>query len=185
MNEENATVPDARADEQAEGPPAAPLAAEKRCVWPYVMGGISMVLAGYSLLAMVSILLQLVYSALTGRLARTGSLFPFGGTASTWELVRMARYGLRPMLGAILLAGGFTLYRHNRFGPLLHVIYAVPAVPLTVGLAIADTLTCPPSVMPQMAVWTIWDATTSLIYPVFVLVWFARPQIRRQVRAWR
>jgi hypothetical protein len=152
-----------------------------RPVWPVILGVVSIVQAGYALVRLVTMLLNMAYSVvLQGTFS---GAFPLGGMG-LWNLVQAAQYLLPPLLGVLLLAAGVLLYRHYPLAPLLHVIYAVPTVLLSAGLPVAFVLTCPPQFMPHMAFPTLQNATVSLIYPVFLLVWFARAKIRRQVAMW-
>jgi len=160
-----------------------PQGARPPVVWPYAMGAVSMVIGGFDLLRLVALLLQFAVALATGQAGRVWSLLSLPGLG--WQGVHFASEAVRPLLGGLLLAAGYTLYKHSRFAPLLHWIYAVPAVLFGVAFPIFYILTCPPQLRQHAMFWPIWQSTTWLVYPVFVIVWFRRPKVRRQVRHWR
>ena len=153
-----------------------------RPVWPVVLGVLSMVIGGRSLLLLLGSLLQVAYSLLLSGRSLSGS--PLVGAYGAWEIVRMAELLLVPFLGAVLLLAGFALYRHHRFAPALHVAYAVPRILCALVLPVANILTCPPQIRQYFAFLTIQSATLGVIYPAFLLVWFLRPKVWRQARTW-
>jgi len=160
-------------------PPAPP---QRQPVWPYVIGVLSMALAAQKLLSLLGIGIQVAVQLLLA--GPGGSLTSIFGGFGAWQLSLMIQRIFHPLLGTILMAAGFALYKHSRFAPVLHVIYAIPAVLLAVVFPILYVTTCPPQLMPQMAFWPIWQSTTSLIYPVFLLVWFSRAKVKQQVRTY-
>jgi len=164
----------------ATAPP--PLGPE-RPVWPYAIGAVSIAMACLGLLELVGLMLQIAMAFVLGGGGMAGLRGLFGPT-SGWQVVMLAHHAFRPMLSAVLLVGGLMLFKHNRSGPLLHWIYAVPSVLLAVAYPIAYILNYPPQLRPQMLFWPIWQATQSAVYPVFVMVWFRRARIREQTSTW-
>jgi hypothetical protein len=148
-------------------------------VWPYVLGVLSIVQAGQAILGLLATMIQLGINLLTG-IGALGSLLPGFG----WNSVYLLHQAAQPALAALLMVGGFLLYRRSRLGPRLHLIYAIPAILVAGVFPVAYIAMAPPRYMAQIIFWPIWHATQSVIYPVFLLVWFHRAKIKRQVRGW-
>jgi hypothetical protein len=166
------------------GAPIRPAPEPPGTLWPRVIGVLSIVLAGQSMLGLVGALIQVILALVTGQGGFGALLGRFG-----WGAVYALNVVGMPALSVVLMVGGFLLYRRHRLGARLHVIYAIPAILLVGILPVAYIGLLVPQMGQQAAVFaivsTIWGATTRGIYPVFLLVWFSKANIRRQVRAWR
>jgi hypothetical protein len=105
------------------------------------------------------------------------------------------------VLALLLVIAGILLLRRRRIGARLHVVYAALAVVEAVAKvvlaylmssamadAMAEAAPIPRMMQRMMAAQSRWQAVvvgiTSLAYPVFLLIWFCRRTIRRQVRSW-
>lgn len=161
-------------------------AAPDRPVWPVVVGVVSIVEAGRNVLALVGMMIQMAYLLVLRGMGGGpfGGLFGglFGG--GSWEAVQVAHHVLRPLAAVLLMVGGFLLCRRSRFARTLIVVYALVAILLSVAFPILNAITSPPRFRMQLLFGPIWNGTTSLIYPVFLLIWFHRRKIRDQTRCW-
>lgn len=177
--------------------PLGPLAGpgQEAAVWPYVIGGASLMVAAQGLLGLLGGLLQ---TGVNSVFFRTGSGFltlPPGWSGV--EIVSMIIPALfQPLMCGFLLAAAILLLRRKRLGIRLHMVYAI----VTIVLAGAAPLLAIASYAAQqrqqrhqeyakyllghLIFQAIWGTTRSVIYPIFVLVWFRRVRIRRQTEEW-
>ena len=164
------------------GAPIRPAPEPPGTLWPRVIGVLSIVLAGQSMLRLLGLMIQVTIALLTGQGGFGSLLGGFG-----WSTIYALNAVGMPALGVVLMVGGFLLYRRHRVGARLHVIYAIPAILLAGAFPVAYIGMWGPRWGPQSLFaisGAVWGATTTGIYPVFLLVWFGRANIRRQVRAW-
>lgn len=163
-----------------KGPAGAAAARPAGSVWPTVLGVLSMVLGGMGLFS------KLWSSAgfLMVKLFRAEGFFvPQGQYAAFWLVGAAA--------GLLLLVAGRLLHRRRPSGATCHLIYAALEALIVIGWAVAAlTVTGSParlglSVLCAILASWLGIVLLGLIYPVFLLVWFTRPKIRSQVKAWR
>jgi hypothetical protein len=163
----------------------------RRVLWPVAIGAASIVLAGQNLLTQLGGYVQfLVRFATSGKLRQLVSevkgldaraIFSLGMGTADWIL---------PML---LLAAGILVWRQSRRAPGLLKAYAIIQILLIVGVSIVQAIVIPTfagisdsSIARTYLITTsLWRATTHMIYPVFLLIWFSRPKVKAETRLWR
>lgn len=156
-----------------------PAALPAEPVWPAALGVVSMVLAGRHLF-------RFIWSF--GSLFLSPQSFLEGaglGKALLWLFNALLWTGV----GVLLLVAGWRLCRRRRGAAVCHVVYALLA-----AAAVAYRLVLVGSWLPARGPdWYTYAsladlglrAIFSLAFPVFLVVWFLRPKIRRQLRSWR
>ena len=163
-----------------------PLPAREPPVWPVVIAVYSMVAAGYAALELVG---RVVFSFDT--LYDIGSQGLSSGGPVGWYVFVLADVG-RLLLAPLCLAAGLVLYKRHALGPALHVVWGVLAGLLGLaafvggamisvrGLEIPQLRTVLGSIVPLSC-----GLVGNVAYPAFVVVWFSRRRVRRQMVAWR
>jgi len=180
-----------RTDPPASQPPPPPMHARPPAagtVWPQALGAVSFAFASMGLLNLVGFVLQISTGLLTRRFGGGSGIGPFLGGLSagpSWELMLAATLVLRPLLSGLLLAGGILLFWQRRRAALLHWLFAVPMAVLCVLSPVAQILIYPPHVRTMVFFGPIWGSTKALIYPTFLMIWFSRARVLRQMHAWR
>ena len=150
----------------------------RRLIWPTVIGITSMVLGGFRLtctpisLCCVPVLNQM------------------GGFVSPW----WAPYGksmayVEALLAISLVAAGIVLLGRRREGRPLHLGYGLCEIFLCIvdGALTALYLYTQDgrsSVSTGMLICAVVAIPIATGYPLFLVIWFLRPKIRRQVAAW-
>jgi hypothetical protein len=154
----------------------------RRVLWPVAVGAISVAYGTQSALGVIGTSSQmLVWAALN-----SGSLGSSFGSGNLWPMVYASAMLLGGILGiALLLPAGLLLWRQSRAGPTMHVIYAILAILLNLLWSIGLIMSYPESFRTQGMIGPIWNATTAMIYPVFLLIWFSRPNVKAETRLWR
>jgi hypothetical protein len=163
-----------------------PLPAREPPVWPVVIAVYSMVAAGYAALELVG---RIVFNF--SMLYRVASQGLSGGLPAGYNLYLLADLG-RLLLAPLCLAAGRALYKRHVLGPTLHVIWGVLAALLGVAafvggmvistnsLRITQLRTMLGSIAPLSC-----GLVANAAYPAFVVVWFSRRPVRRQMAGWR
>jgi len=163
----------------------------RRVLWPVAIGAASIVLAGQNLLTQLGGYVQfLVRFATSGKLRQLVSEVKGLDAMSILPLVMGAADLILPML---LLAAGILVWRQSRRAPGLLKAYAIIQILLIVGVSIVQALVIPTfagisdsSIARTYLITTsLWRATTHMIYPVFLLIWFARPNVKAETHLWR
>jgi hypothetical protein len=158
----------------------------RRVLWPVAIGAVSVVLAIQNLLAVVGYALHacLTFLVSGGKLL---GLDPI--SSNLWPLVIMGLQEFPAFVGGlILLPAGLLVWRQGRHGPRMHVIYAISAILLNVITPVASFLNIArqaPDCQMEYVLFPIWNATVGMIYPVFLLIWFSRPNVKAETRLWR
>jgi len=156
--------------------------AGRRVLWPVAIGAVSMVFGAQQTLAMAGYLLYMI-----GRLLSGGSpLSAFDGS-DLWGLADAGIILLNGALcGALLLPAGLLVWRQSRLGPVLSIIFAILDILLTIGQPIARLMSYPEEIRTEWSfvIWPLWSATIGMIFPVFLLIWFARPKVKAETRLW-
>jgi len=157
----------------------------RRVLWPVAIGAISVALGAEHALHTVGYILQMIYSFFTGD-GSLGSLLSMLGTNSLWGLLRESVQLLTGIMGgALLVPAGLLTWRQNKSGPLVHAIYAIVAIPLIILWPIVQIMSYSEMFRAQFFIIPIWWATVTMIYPVFLLIWFSRPKVKAETRLWR
>jgi uncharacterized membrane protein len=91
---------------------------------------------------------------------------------------------LHGVLGGLLLVAGIMVMRQSRLGPILHKVYAILAL-IPAAIAFVAHLVANWRSATEMVYWTLWPAATVMIYPVFLMIWFHRLDVMREVALWR
>jgi hypothetical protein len=95
----------------------------------------------------------------------------------------------------LLLIGGICLIRRRPAGLPLSVAYALLeliacvialfiVLPVMANIDMAAPGPAGPSMKPIMMGSMLMGVLVGAVYPIFLLIWFARPSIRRDVRSW-
>jgi len=173
-------------------PPGGYYAPPPRSAWPKVVGVISIVLG--CLCTCVSL----------GGMAMKGMQFASPGMAQpqvnlppwmeVWSIIQTI---LSLILSALLVTGGILLLKRRPVSRPLHLIYALGDIVISVfGLLVSvpvlrqvfaqtNTGAAPKGAMVAVGIISgVVGATIALAWPVFLLIWFCRRKIVREVRSW-
>ena len=154
---------------------SAKMPAVARTVWPTVVGVLSMVLAGEGLLRMVP-----------------SALFWYGTslrmTVSAW--VQVGQLALSAVLYVLLLTAGFAVMKRMRTGLVLLALYTVCRLTMVVAIIAMALVEFSPGYrgagdLATMTLYVLVRSVIHLWFPSFLIVWFARPSVWREVRSWR
>jgi len=164
-------------------PPPAP--AREPPVWPVVIAVYSMVAAGYAALGLVG---WIIFS-FDALYYPTRQALSAG--APVWYAIHHLAHLGRLLLAPLCLAAGLAVYKRHVLGPALHVVWGVPAIILGVAgsfsvmVRLADRLEIlrVGDVLYAMAE-VSWGLAATVAYPAFVVIWFSRRRVRRQMAAW-
>jgi hypothetical protein len=171
----------------------------RRVLWPVAIGAASVVEAAHALLnqlgGFAQFLVLLVLFAIRGELGQLISAFKGLDAMSILPLVMGAADLILPIL---LLAAGILVWRQGRRAPGLLKAYAIITILLSVGLSILQAIHLPEGVAgifgsgrartyltTSLITSSLWRTTTRMIYPVFLLIWFSRPNVQAETRLWR
>jgi hypothetical protein len=91
---------------------------------------------------------------------------------------------LHGVLGGLLLIAGLLVMRQNRLGPTLHKVYAILAL-IPAAISFVASISSRWGSATEMMYWTLWPVATVMIYPVFLMIWFHRLEVMREVALWR
>jgi hypothetical protein len=156
--------------------------------WAYAIGGASLAVAAQGLLGLLGGFAQAgVNYVLFGR---GGWFFTLprllGGPETVAQIILVL---FQPLACTLLLAAAVLIFRRKRLAIQLHMAYAI----VTIVLAGASPLLAIAAYTGQaqerpflgpLLFQVIWTATRSVIYPIFLLVWFRRAKIRPQTEQW-
>ena len=157
-----------------------------RPIWPAVIGVLSMVHAGYAMLSCVMAAVYFIDAVLTG------------GVSLSWQemfsqrqfslVIYMGNAALAAAWGALLMVGGYLLTRRRTVAVTLLVVWAILEILIQAGvanLAIAGmSYSLSPESLRRMAISYGARSVRQIVYPVFLLIWFSRREIRRQRGTW-
>lgn len=183
-------------------PPTSPGPVERTYegrVWPNLVGIAVVVLQGLGLLVSLAYALSLLidYEKLFGNFAPAQT---FAATEQ-WKPHLFASYATAALLAVLAIVGGSFVLLRRRLGVRLLIVWSVLRLPYAVwaswvnALVQRDTasamggLTIGPTAPPNMLGMMFWitlamGITVALALPLFLLIWFHVPRIRRQVRVW-
>ena len=150
----------------------------RRVLWPMAIGGVSVAFGAMLLLRMIGLLLNLIVVLFSGGFSLRSIL---GG--HFLSPTNMGAF-LHGVLGGLLLIAGLLVMRQNRLGPTLHKVYAILAL-IPAAIAFVAHLVANWRSATEMVYWTLWPAATVMIYPVFLMIWFHRLDVMREVALWR
>ena len=171
-------------------PPSSPLPPyyppQPRPAWPVVIGVISIVWAS---LGLICTPVSLAVNFVAPMRHRPLEFFPH------WYRLFLIPSALVAIgMAVLLLAAGVQAIRRRPAGATLHLIYAVLGMVITVlstvvNISLLAGLHLPghvgqKSITGVVAVGSVFGGALALAYPVFLLIWFARPTIRHEVRQW-
>ena len=163
----------------------------RRVLWPVAIGAASVVVAGQNLLNQIGGFIRIsVQFAIRGEPGQLISEFKRLDARAIFSLGMGAADWILPML---LLAAGILVWRQSRRAPGLLKAYAIIQILLIVGVSIVQAIVIPTfagisdsSIARTYLITTsLWRATTHMIYPVFLLIWFARPNVKAETHLWR
>ena len=146
-------------------------------IWPHVIGALSVLHAAMA----VPYLVGVVFSFIRWTLPLEQSL---SFTGVNLAGILQALPSLIPVLQIALAAAGVLLWRRRPSGRRLHLACAfwlliiAAAYPFLMIDVPCTTFSVRNALQP------VYRATTWAIYPVFLLIWFTRPKVKRQVRGW-
>lgn len=172
-------------------------------LWPNLVGIAVIVLQGLGLLVSVAYALSLLidYQKLMGAFASSDT---FAATEK-WKSQLFASYGSAALLAVLAIVGGSFVLLRRRMGSRLLVAWSLLRLPYAVWASLINAIVQrdtaaamggftagPPGAagMANMADMMFWmtfatGMAFSLALPLFLLIWFHVPRIRRQVRLWR
>jgi len=177
----------------------------QRSAWPTVIGIISISLGSLELACNVFGLIgQLVVQAVIQPMAKTPPAFQ---TAGWYQTVSFVSMGVQALVLLALLIAGILLLKRRPVARTLHLAYAVARIVLvlagaTMYIVMMRQATFAPATMPTTGPGAQFAQTgakmgmmmggifgglgiaISLIYPVFLLVWFLRRSTVDEVRSW-
>ncbi len=149
-----------------------------RPVWPKVLGIISVCLAG---LALMSLPMNAATSAYMGEVYKFFP--PWYKNAMTWLSVIGIPFFIAELVGGILLL------KQRPAARWLLMIYCawgiLAAIANTIILFNIDTSLMPEIQAASFKMSKVFAVPLGLAYPVFLIVWFSRSRIRREVKSWK
>jgi len=89
------------------------------------------------------------------------------------------------LIGCLLLPAGLLVWRQSRLGPAMLKACAVLAIIFDLAAPLVQFFAYPQSYRMQLFFYPIWSATIGMIFPVFLLTWFARAKVKAETRLWR
>jgi hypothetical protein len=143
-----------------------------RPIWPAVIAALSLIKAGMDALRAIG-----DTSRLLGWL-----VFPVNGLGRpAWATTLAVLEILGPLSALLLVPAGIALWQRRRWGATVHLVWAGAASAALMAWLLGGAMVRGPWVWPFGQA---FDVTVRMLYPVFVLIWFTRPRVRRQVAAW-
>jgi len=160
--------------------------------WPTVLGIISLCVAG--LFGLGTIVGQIINSSGINPQQRE-----MMKNAPDWvEPMQLAVAAFAVAAYVVLAIGAVRLLKRLRAARTLHVVYALMGIVMAIaGLVLTIILMnymqmpspAPPEMQPVLKILMIFGAIVGLLfalaYPVFLLIWFARPKVKAETRLWR
>jgi hypothetical protein len=168
-------------------------------MWPKVIGVLVLVIQGLGLLGAI-------LSAASLFINYAGMLGPMVGSEAfdaqrVWRTHLLAMYASACLLSLLAFAGAILLLQRRRRGVHLLVLWSLLRVPYAVFAAWVQAsaqrdatsnmqaLTAARPMPPGFSDAMFWGAFVStaafaMALPLFLLIWFVLPGIRRQTRAW-
>ncbi len=152
----------------------------RRALWPVGIGAVSFALAVRGLLILTMLLLLLGLDLILDhenwfREFLGGSLAEY----TAWGF-RLLRY----LSCVILLPAGILAWRQSRFAPGMHRAYAIIGILLSLCIPLGHILSAPEQFGLHSLLGAIWPTTVAMVYPVFLLIWFARAKVKAETRLW-
>jgi hypothetical protein len=154
--------------------------------WPLVVGIISLVFAG---LALICTPAGLVSQQVMPQAQKMMQNLP------AWmHIYQIAATVIGMGEGVLLLIAGVMLLRRSAPTRVLHMIFAVIRIVITIvgtpiALMIMSGIQAPPQAERMMyisgGIGVLIGLPLALAYPVFLLIWFMRRKIRDEVESWR
>ena len=171
--------------------PPGPLAGhgQESAAWAYAIGGASLAVAAQGLVGLLGNFAQAgVNYVLFGRSGGFFTLPRLLGGPETVAQIILALF--QPLACTLLLAAAVLIFRRKRLAIQLHMAYAIVTIVLAgtsplLAIAAYTAQTQQRRFLGPLLFQVIWTATRSVIYPVFLLVWFRRARIRRQTEQWQ
>ena len=166
---------------------------EKKPAWPTVIGIISLCLAGLGgLMALVNAAMSAIGFGQAQQQQIMANMPDWFGTYQIGGNV------FSILMYLVLGIGGFLLLTRRRAGRSLHIAYIVMAVLAAIAssivmISVMDHISMPGN-MPEkarqafktiMTVSTFAGVAMMLAYPVFLVIWFARPKVKEHIRSWQ
>jgi hypothetical protein len=173
--------------QDAAAPPAAQAGqGQPLPAWAYVIGGASVVVAAEGLLTMVGNLANIGATALLEAHRGTNMQPSYGTPQSISVLIPMV---FQPFLCALLIPAAILLLRRNRLAVRLHMVFAISTFVLASASALLVVVNTPVLYSDTYYIvyhlaGTIWAVTKSVIYPVFLFIWFRRRKVKADLAAW-
>lgn len=152
----------------------------RRVLWPVTIGAISVALGAWAFLGLLGYALQVGLTAAGHGERMFGSVFKgdFRPTVSAGILL------LKGIIAVVLFTAGLLVAQQSRLGLKMHKAYAIMVIILNLALPILQSLSYPKHFTIWFAFNPLWSATVEMIYPVFLLIWFSRPEVQAKTRLW-
>ena len=184
MSDLNPYSPPEREDDHPRNRNAPPV---KRQLWPRIFGIVSCVFAGQAILITP---LVMWFNRANATSRKVMDLFP------AWH-TRLTNYSmvLGMALGAMLLVAGLKTMKRQQTGKTLHMLFATISLLSVLVSAVAychaqshvDTSGLTGAERAGIMGGSVGGILGSLFgaaYPIFLLVWFTRPKIQRDIEQW-
>jgi hypothetical protein len=155
----------------------------RKSTWPTVIGILSVVFAS---MALVCLPAMTAWNAANPHSKKVYSYLP--DWYRPWEIVSMFG-GI--VFAILLLSAGVTLLKRRPVSRALHLAYGGLSVAISLintvilFVALSEITGAPGPVKAGMIGGGIGGTCGGLIYPIFLLVWFSRAVIAREVNTWR
>ena len=104
--------------------------------------------------------------------------------ATFWGIFIISRL-LPLLLTAALAVPAFALLKRRPVSARLHAIVSYLIVSSLLAGPLLDALQGAPAAVHLTCIWLVIPDAIRGIYPLFILFWFLRPRIRRQVALWQ
>jgi len=158
-------------------------------IWAVVIGWLSMFHAVRGIIeSAITLVLAAIQAVMLLNGSLEGSLFPIGVTLDTSYWIRWIWMVVPVLLlclaQAALVVPAIALLRHRPNAARLHVIGAIIVLCSLLAKPVIAALRGV-HVFPVPSVWSTVSDLIPTIYPLFLLFWFLRPRIRRQVARWQ
>ncbi len=168
-------------------------------MWPKVIGILILVLQGLGVLAALisAVSLFLDYASMLGPMVGSEAF----DAQKAWRTHLLAMYAAACLLSLLSITGAILLLQRRRLGVIMLVSWSLIRLPYAVfagwvqasaqrdATANMQTITAARPMPPGFLDAMFWGAFIStaafaLALPLFLLIWFVLPGIRRQTRAW-
>ncbi len=151
-----------------------PVASPSEARWPAIL---SKACGAFSLLMIVVGLMRM--GPLLGFVIMRALPFP---TMHLSLMLKIEPAIVSVLVAVLLLVGTYGLANRQRWAPVVCVLWAV----VHLALGAADLVLLSETLDGHFRMWSVgvWKAAWGFAWPGFLLVWFSRPMIRREIASW-